>query len=312
MHERNAQAETNAVKGFVYALIGVVLISPNYVTAKYALAGFNPETFSTIWTAAAAFYAFVILMLSSHRRKLALPRGALGKVLVLGAATAPAMLLGWHALSRLDPSFAAALARFMPVFLILLGAVFLGERLTIKELPAGVLMVLGGVVATVGRWQAVGQGTVLVLLVCVFSGVLRLLAKMSVGQVHPNSLAFYRVAIAAPLIAAWTFCTGEADFDVPAKYWAVAFLGAFLGPCASHLFLFRAYRHWELSRASLLLALEPLLVLPLAYVFLRRLPSTQGLIGGGVILLGGLWLAWVQLRQASRARLDTAPQCDLS
>ena len=312
MQEPNPQTERNAVKGFIYALIAVVLVSTNYVTAKYALTGFNPETFSMVWTAAAASYAFVILMLSSHRRKLALPRGALAKVLVLGAATAPNMLLGWSALSRLDPSFAAALARFMPVFLILLGALFLGERLTIKELPAGALMVLGGVVATLGRWQAVGLGTVLMLLACVLLGVSRLLAKMSVGQVHPNSLAFYRVAIAAPLIAAWTFCTGKADFDVPAKYWAVALVGALLGPCASHLFLFRAYRHWELSRASLLLALEPLLVLPLAYVFLRRMPSPQGLIGGGIILLGGLWLAWVQLRRASRSRVDRAPKGDVS
>jgi len=45
-------ARSDPLKGFFYALAGSVLVSTNWVTAKYGLRGFNPETFSLVWTSA--------------------------------------------------------------------------------------------------------------------------------------------------------------------------------------------------------------------------------------------------------------------
>ena len=38
------------------------MISTNYVTAKHGLKGFNYQTFSVVWTTAAAVYALLIVL----------------------------------------------------------------------------------------------------------------------------------------------------------------------------------------------------------------------------------------------------------
>ena len=287
----------NPVKGFVFALSGVIVVSTNFVTAKYGTQGFNVETFSTIWTTAAAFYCLAVLALSGTWKEVRVPRGSGWSVAVLGVATAVIMLTGWCGLSRLDPSISSFLWRFGPVLTILLGAIVLGERLGAIEMCALALMVAGGVVSAIGRWNAIGLGVVLTLISCGATAVQLLMAKMRAQDIHPNALVFYRAAIGAVLIAAWTFGTGKADFDVPASYWIVTLVGALLGPCLSYLLLFRSYRYWDLSRTEVVRTMQPLFVLPMAYVAFRKLPVPQEMLGGGLILVGALWIGWVHLRR---------------
>ncbi|MDY6954418.1 MAG: hypothetical protein SWE60_23180, partial [Thermodesulfobacteriota bacterium] len=80
-------SNTDATKGFLYSLGGVVLLSTNFVTAKYGLQGFNPETFSLAWTSAAAIYAFAIVLASPSSRVQVVPQGSLKAMLSLGIAT---------------------------------------------------------------------------------------------------------------------------------------------------------------------------------------------------------------------------------
>jgi len=281
------------LKGFVYALVGAILVSTNFITAKYALTGFNPETFSLVWTGAAAFYALIIVFITGHRKELALPVSVIGNVIILGIATGVGMLLGWAGLARLDPSFAAFIWRFAPVLTILLSALFLRERLGIIEIFPIAIMVFGGSLSAFGRWNIVGIGTILTILACFAASLQMLIAKNKVKEIHPNILVFYRVGIAFVVIALWTFFTGKASFNVTPSYWLITFLGALLGPCVSFLFTFRSYRYWELSRSSIVLTAQPLFVLPLAYIFFHKIPAGKELLGGLIILGGAFWLAWI-------------------
>jgi len=219
--------------------------------------------------------------------------GSVGNVAVMGGATAVLMLFSWRGLALLDPTFASFLWRFTPVVVIVLGAAVLGERLRAVEIGALALMVLGGVLSTIGRWQVVGLGTVFTLIGCGAGAVQLLFAKKQTGKVHPNVLAFYRVGIGAVLIALWTFGTGRADFHVPGRFWAVTLIGAFLGPCFSYLLTFRSYRYWDLSQASIVRTMQPLIALPMTYAAFRTLPVRQELLGGSLILVGALWIAWI-------------------
>jgi drug/metabolite transporter (DMT)-like permease len=283
------------VKGFLYSLGGAFLLSTNFVTAKYGLQGFNPETFSVVWTSGAAIYAIAIVLVGRPTRDQIIPMRSMKAMLVLGAATALGMLLGWKGLARLDPSFASFLWRLLPVFTILSGVIILKERLSKKEVFAMAIMLLGSLWSVVGRWEAVGTGVTLTILACCAGVVQLLVAKSQIRQVHPNVLVAYRVGIGAVLIASWVFATGTANFTVEGRYWYVTLLGAFLGPCASFLLTFRSYRYWALSQSTIILTAQPLLVLPLAYAFLGTLPTTRELVGGCIILVGAFWLAHIHV-----------------
>ncbi len=267
-------------------------MSTNFVTAKYGLQGFNPETFSLVWTSAATFYSFIVIVLAGHLKNLVIPLHTIKNIILLGLATGVGMILGWAGLSLLDPSFASFLWRFGPVLTIVLSVIILHEKIKGKEIIPIAIMISGGVLSTVGRWHIVGAGVVLTLLACCAVSVQMLIAKMKVVEIHPNVLVFYRVGLAALCITIWTFLTGRANFNVASPYWGSTLLGAFLGPCASFLLTFRSYRYWDLSRSSMVLTAQPLLVLPMAYIAFGRIPIGRELIGGFVILVGAFWLVW--------------------
>lgn len=292
----NTKIKNDPFKGFLYSLGGTILVSTNFVTAKYGLKGFNPETFSLVWTGAAAAYAFFVVLATGHRHEILLSpsRGTI-RVIWMGLATGVGMILAWQGLARLDPSFASFLWRFQTVLTIMFGVLLLSERLLMKELFPITIMVIGGCLSTLGRWHIVGVGTVLTILACLAVTIQMLIAKTESAEIHPNILVFYRVGIGAIVIALWTFFTGRADFDVKTSYWLITLLGAFLGPCASFLLTFRSYRHWELSRSSIVKTVQPLFVLPMAYTIFDSIPSRNALLGGVLILVGAFWLSWIHL-----------------
>ncbi len=283
-------------KGFLYALGGTILVSTNLVTAKYGLIGFNPETFTLIWCGAAALYAFVIVLAAGQRHEIVSSSSYhTMRIIGMGLAASFSMMLAWQGLDRLDPSFASFIWRFQPVLAIIFGIFLLNEKLFAKELFPIVIMVFGGCLSTLGRWSVVGSGTVLTILACCAVTSQMLIAKTLSAKIHPNVLAFYRVAIGTVFIALWTFLTGKADFDVEPLYWLVTLFGAFLAPCASFFLTFRSYRYWELSRASMIKTMQPLLVLPMAYIVFGTIPTGRALLGGVLILMGAFWLSWIHL-----------------
>ncbi len=293
----DGEMQHDNIKGFLYALLGAALVSTNYVTAKYGLKGFNPETFSLVWTTAASVYTFIIVLATGDIKRLIVPAHTVRMVIFLGFATGVGMVLAWSGLALLDPAFASFIWRFAPVLTIMLSAVLLGERLQLRELIPVAVMVIGGALSTFARWHIVGTGVILTLLAACAVSVQMLVAKMKVGEIHPNVLVFYRVSIAAVCICIWNFITGRVHFEVHASFWAMTLLGAFLGPSVSFLFTFRSYKYWGLSRSSIVLTAQPLLVLPMAYVAFGRIPSGTQLIGGFIIMLGALWLMWIHRAQ---------------
>jgi drug/metabolite transporter (DMT)-like permease len=298
-----SDGETDPVRGFLYALGGVVLLSTNFVTAKYALKGFNTETFSLVWTTAAGIYAVgIVLAQGPGQKELLFPHNRMA-MLALGLATGVGMLLAWEGLSLLDPTFASFIWRFFPVVTMLAGMLILRERLSRQEVLSIAIMLFGSFWSAAGRWHLVGKGIVLTMLAGCAGTVQLLIAKSQTHLVHPNILVAYRVVIGAVFIACWAFLTQKADFGVGISYWCVTLLGAFLGPCASFLLTFRAFRHWSLAQTTAVLTAQPLLVLPLAYIFLGSLPTVRELVGGCIILLGAFWLAFIQVAKGKKAGL---------
>ncbi len=286
------------VKGFFYALAGVILVSTNFVTAKYGLKGFNPESFTLIWTISATFYSFLICLFFEESRRQLFSPPHLKALLSLGIVTGITMLLSWKGLSLLDPVFASLLWRFLPVITAIAGVMLFKERLLREEIIAIAIMIAGSFYSINGKWDIVGKGVFYIILATLAGAVQLLIAKAYSKKIDINVMVAYRAGIATAFVFVWDMFSGKVNFSsVPLKYWLVSMLGAFLGPCASFLFTFRSYRYWELSKASILLTLQPVFVLPLAYIFLGTFPDKKELIGGVVILFGAIWLALIQAKK---------------
>jgi len=224
---------------------------------------------------------------------LILPRNSILQIVTLGLFTGIGMLLGWTALSRLDPTFMAFLGRFRPVLIIVLSFIFLGERLWPRETIPISLMIVGTAYSAWGRWGEIGDGMLLALCGIFMAACQQIVAKKAVLKAHPNVMVFYRVAIASVVIGIWNLATGEANFAVSLSHWLVLLLGALLGPTISFHLMYRAYQNWDLSRASLVHIGQPVIVLPLALFFLGQVPTQRELFGGAIILAGALLFGWM-------------------
>ncbi len=290
------RTDANPAKGLLYSLGGAMLLSTNFVTAKYALKGFNPETFSFVWTTTAAIYSFGIAIAVKSSRNQIFPRKSIKAMTALGITTGICMIMTWSGLASLDPVFSSFLWRLLPVLTILAGIFFLKERLSKNDLFAMFIMLSGSLYGVVGRWEIVGTGVTLTLLAGCTAAAQLIIAKTQIDKVHPNVLVAYRVGIGAAVTGIWAFSTDKINFSVESCYWYITLLGAFLGPCASFHLIFRSYHYWSLSQSSILLTMQPLLVLPLAYLFLGSFPTLKELSGGAVILSGSLWLSYLQIR----------------
>ncbi len=285
-------------KGYLLALAGNALVATNFVTAKIGLTGFNVETFSLLWGAAATVYTAGILAAMGRLGDLAIPRSSVPRILFMGFATAVGMILGWAGLALLTPSYSALLWRFAPVMTIALGVIFLKDRLSWGECACAGVMVAGGVACVEGKWEAVGAGTLYTLLACLANSVQMLSAKSEVAQVHPNALVFYRASISTVFLLAWVLLLGRLEPAAPVLSWAMTFLGGFIGPCLSFLLTFRSYRYLDLSRASFVSILHPVWAIVWTAIFLGERPTARELAGGAVIMAGAVGMGWIQIRRA--------------
>lgn len=289
--------------GLTFSLAAVVVSSTVFVSAKYGLGGFNPSTFSLIWTASAGLYALVWVVATGRGARLKVPTRVLGKLMIMGLVAGAGMITSWAGLALLDPTFVSFLWRFASIFTILLGAVLLEERLTVRELPAAGVIVLGSFLSAVGQWDVVAVGVAVTILACILAAVQNVLAKVVVRDIEPGVLCVYRLCLGAVWVALWILVTGRADFSVGAGHWGATLVGALLGPWLSWLLVYEAYRRWALWRATLISMLQPLLVVPIAYVAFGDLPSPQELVGGFMIIGGTAWFVHTHL-QAQRAETE--------
>jgi drug/metabolite transporter (DMT)-like permease len=284
-------------KGFIYSFIAIALLSTNFITAKYCLRGFNVATFSFLWSFTAAFYSFLILLFTRDIKNVFHDKNTTVKLAFLGAATGIGMIFSWAGIKILDPLFASFIWRFAPVFTVILGVVFLNEKLLASEIFCFTIMTAGGVISAIGRWQIVGMGIIFTLIACFLSAIPMVLAKMKISEVSPGIILFYRTGIAAIVTASWALASGQINMNAQIHYWITILLGAFIGPTLSFFFLFKSLKYWDLSHSTIVTTIQPIIVFPLSYFFLGKLPVFKEVLGGIIILTGAFWFIRIHFNE---------------
>lgn len=310
MAEPPPRVERDPLKGFLYAASAAVVLSfTTYIFSKYAMdkeEGLNAATFAFFWTLSASVYLLLLLAARGKLGEIRLPRRVAVCMVAVGITGGLAHIFFWSGLALLNPTFTSFLMRFMSVLVILGCVIFLRERLSRSEVIAIAVMLVGGCICFVGKWEFSIRGAALILLCTVAGAAWRLLAKAGAPHVPPMAGNFYRCAVSAALIGLWAWATGGLDLAAEPSRWAAVFLGALLGPCIAMSLMFASYRYWDLSKTSMVVMAQPLIVLPAALVLPGPALELQQLIGGMIILAGGLWLVWMH-QPSARRRPDLRP-----
>lgn len=178
------------------------------------------------------------------------------------------------------------LIRTVTVFIIILAAIFLNEKITKKKLLLVAVIFFGSyLLITGGRSLRLtpGDGFTLLeaLLIAIGNGVL---IKLTTNRMHPDtgSSAKYFVAFLPIVIIA----AANTHIRIPAFFPVVLLVTVLDLGLAT--FMFHAFRHASASFVTMIMSFTPVLVSVIAIPLLGEQLNPVQMLGGAFIVLGGI------------------------
>lgn len=273
-----------------------VLAGGNAVGVRFSNLELDPFWGATLRFALAALLMLLVMVATGHR--LPSGRALLGAALYGLLAFGGAFAFAFYALVELEAGFGQILLSIVPLVTLLLGVLQRLERLR-GSAVFGALLALTGVVVMSGLTLE-GPIPVVSLLAALGAAVCFGQASLTVKRfpsVHPIVENAVGMTTGAVFLAFVTIVSGN-EVVLPqqtATWWAVVYMVVIGSGVVFTLYVI-VLRHWDASRANYGFVIVPIItVLVSAWLLDEQL--TVGLIGGGVLVLAGVYLGALRQRQ---------------
>ncbi|MBI4375676.1 MAG: DMT family transporter [Elusimicrobia bacterium] len=214
--------------------------------------------------------------------------------------TVSALAFFWS-LSHLPAAMSSFLSQIGLLFVVLIGVGWLGERYTRAE-AAGTLLILAGLALmayTAQRGQRLGIA--LSLVASLTWALSHFWMKRLMRDENPWALAHLRNVVYFLISMPGLIWLREWPTVGSSWAWAVLAAGGLIGPFCNMGFRYEAVRALGVSRVSLIVAQNPLLVLLMTPLMGQELPSVRQIIGGIIALSGTIALLMGAPQQSSPA-----------
>lgn len=174
------------------------------------------------------------------------------------------------------------------IFAVMLGICFLGERLTIKEVLASLVMLVGVIMIASLKGEVTLQAGILVIFGAFFYALQSFLFKKFGGSSHIISFAFLRGCFTALIIVIAVISLGKFQV-IPLLAITTLAMIYVLGILVSRFLFFKAHRLLPVSKINMLILLQPVGVLAGTFIFFND-PISPQKIGGAIFILVGAFL----------------------
>ncbi|HDZ36266.1 MAG TPA: EamA family transporter [Thermococcus sp.] len=267
-------------RGYIFVFLAASMWGTLGIFAKY-LDGFGLSPFTMV------FYRvlFALMLLGAYLKlrgiKLSIGKERLKFYAVYGFFSIFLFYtLYFYTVTISSVSLAVLLLYTAPVYSIVLGRLVFKEPMSREKLIA-LGMVMAGVVLVNGSGTEVSaRALIFGLLTGLTYALYGVLAKLAVRKEEPEKALFYTLLFGLLFLLPFT------DFRVPAAavpyLFALALFPTFLG----YILYNHALREVEVSRASIVATIEPVVAIVLAFVlFGERLSAAQ--LAGAALIIGG-------------------------
>jgi drug/metabolite transporter (DMT)-like permease len=249
---------------------------------------------------------FVLLATVVAVARESLPRDprTYGHLIVMGAVNIaiPFSLITWAELT-VDSALAAILNAAVPLFVIVIAAIFLrDERITINRL-AGLAVGFVGVAILVGLDPSDLAGSDIAGELALIGSTISyaigaVYSRRNIHGLRPMIPALFQVGFALAMVSVLTLVF-ERPFDVaiaPEAWFAVLWLGL-LGSGLAYLVFFRILGRWGATRTSMVAYLLPVYGIALGALVLKEAVDARLLVGTALVIAG---VALVNSKYGSR------------
>ncbi|WP_232664266.1 DMT family transporter [Pseudonocardia sp. TRM90224] len=263
---------------------------------KFALGGFGPMTMLVVKLAAATIVLWAVLLIRGRAAPSERPARDRLRFALLGLFE-PALAYGGLTLGLTFTTAANAslLGVTESIFVLVLAAIFLGERIGGRGL-LGLLLAVAGVLALgghdlLGGGVGFAVGDLIVVAGSVAAAVYVTLAAKVAPTVDPLTMTTYQFTYGTLFVAPlglWSWLTGREPFPtaVAPQFWLAAiFVG---GVCFALSFLLynSAIRHVPAGMAGLILNMVPVIGVLSAVVLLSETLTVWHIVGSALVVVG--------------------------
>ena len=257
-----------------------------YVVSKVAMRTIPPVTLLELRYLVAVPTLFVLLKARGALRPL--KKEDMGTVFAIGfTGYFASFCLQMMGINRLTGSVSSLFGAMNPIFIPILAAIFLGEKLTLKKVLCVALSMTGVVIIVgVGGTADLLGACMMLLSVFLWSSTSIIIRRLG-GKYDPMQVAMMAILCAIPLTGAWSLMelrTAEISFP-PASIIAFLYMGT-IGTAAPHSLWNYCLSKMDASFCSMFYPLQPLVSATLGVLFLGEQITASYLIGAAVICCG--------------------------
>jgi len=289
--------ENSKLRGYILALIATLAMSNVYIFSKAAMKEVGLIQFGFYWFGFAILWNLIYALPQKKYSNLSkLKPRDFSFLFVIGFMELAGTTFFFLAINTIEnPTIVSFLANMTPVFVTILGIIFLKKNFNKVELIGFVLTLLGAFIISYQRGGDFSEifirGTGLVLLSSLIFSIAFVLAKKSIVTIDAPILTINRVLFLFIFSALLMFAR-DVSLSISWKGLYNIILGSLLGPFLAALSQYSAIKYLEASRTSIIQSSKGLFVLIGSLIYFGIFPYTYQIIGGllailGVIFVGG-------------------------
>lgn len=279
------------VKGYGFAFLATLSMANVYVFSKAALNELNLFQFGFYWFGLAIIWN-VLYAVPSGKWKIIkrLGRKEYRILLILGIVELFGTILFFLSIKTADdPAIMSFLQNLVPLFVILMGVSFLGERFTILQFSGMLITLLGAAVTSfTGNISEKGffvPGTVYMLASTIFLATTMIISKKYIKNLDPGLLATNRSVYLFITALVLMLARGE-SFSLSGSALFNLGFGSLIGPFLTAFSMYSALQYIEASKSTIIQSSKGIFVTIGAWMYFKTMPESFQVIGGIITIIG--------------------------
>ncbi len=282
---------SNNTKGILLAVSAALAVSNVFIFSKAALNEIHLAQFGFYWFGLGIIWNITyIIATGKHRNFFNIKKSSLLALFAISLLEVGGTLFFFLAIKTVsNPAVVSFLANINPLFVVMMGIIFLRERLNILEISGIVVILIGTVIISLKGTSNINTifipGVQYVLLSGFIYSIATVIAKNQIKYVDASIMATSR------LILLFLFSVGgiiafELPISIPVSALKNVAIGSVLGPFLTATLGYLALKYIKVSKASMVGSVRSLFVLVGAYIYFGNFPTTWQIIGGIITITG--------------------------
>jgi len=277
--------------GYLFLVGTAFFTALSYAFGRAVDKGLDPETTVFFWFFGAFICSiFVVMTIPSQRAEVRKLRNYTKIFIYTSILTSIGAALWIISIRTIGIPLTSFLMKAQTPFALMLGMIFLGERLNKGETVGIAITIIGGVIVAYQSDIELLIGTFTALGAAFFYSALSFIVKKFAQNLNMLTVANMRALGVSIFLIIYLVVTGT--FEMPTRLIDIIFmaLGGITGAYIAKASQFQAIKLIDVSRTTAVMPMESLFVVLLSYFIFKEIPSTIKLIGGALIITGVIFL----------------------